>query len=126
MADKAADEAARLHTLVGSAQALIENGQSLMEAELAFQKARAGFVLSRAKGIIALGALALALLFFVLMALIVGLLLALAPLLGPWGALGAVVGGLLLVTALCVLGVIRRVGSIRKALKGSASKGDAA
>ena len=96
-----------------------------MEAELAFQKARAGFVLRRAKGILALGALALALLFFVLMALIVGLLLALAPLLGPWGALGAVVCGLLLITALCVLGVIRRVGTIRKALKGS-GKGDAA
>jgi uncharacterized membrane protein YqjE len=121
-----ADEAARLHTLVGSAQALIENGQSLMEAELAFQKARAGFVLRRAKGILALGALALALLFFVLMALIVGLLLALAPLLGPWGALGAVLAGLLLIAALCVLGVIRRIGTIRKALKGSAKGSNAA
>ena len=121
-----ADEAASLHTLVGSARGLIENGQSLMEAELAFQKARASFVLRRTKGILALGALALALLFFVLMALIVGLLLALAPLLGPWGALGAVVAGLLLITALCVFGVIRRISTIRKALNGSAKGSDAA
>ena len=121
-----AEEAARLHTLVGSAEALFENGQSLLEAELAFQKARAGFLFSRAKGILGLAALALALLFFVLMALVVGLLLALAPLIGPWGALAAVVGGLLAIAGVCVRGVVRRVATVRKALKGPASKGDAA
>jgi hypothetical protein len=47
-----------------------------------------------------LGALVLALLFFVLMALVMGLLLALTPLLGTWGALGVVVAGLLLLTLL--------------------------
>ena len=120
------EEAARLHTLVGSAQALLENGQSLVEAELTFQKARAGFVLGRTKGIVGLAALALALLFFTLMALVLGLLLALTPLIGPWGALGAVVGGLLAITALCVLGVIRRIGAVRRALKGTAENGDAA
>ncbi len=121
-----ADEAARLHTLVGSAQALLENGQSLVDAELTFQKARVGFVLGRTKGILGLAALALALLFFTLMALVLGMLLALTPLIGPWGALAAVVGGLLAITALSVLGVVRRIGAVRKALKGSAGKRDAA
>ena len=120
-----AEEAARLDTLVGSAEALFENGQSLLKAELAFQKARVGFVVRRAKGILGLAALALALLFFVLMALVVGLLLALAPLIGPWGALAAVVGGLLGITALCVLGVVRRIGAVRKALNGPSETGDA-
>lgn len=104
--------------LLGSARALLGEGQSLLETELAFQKARAGFVLSRAKGILALGALALALLFFALMALVMGLLLALAPLIGPWGALAAVVLGLLALTGLCVLGVLRGIGAVTRAIKG--------
>ncbi len=124
-ADDPARDTARLHTLVGSAQALFEDGQSLLEAELAFQKARATFVFSRAKGILGLAALALALLFFVLMALVVGLLLALAPLIGPWWALLVVVAGLLVTTALCILGVIQRVKAVTKAFKSTASKGDA-
>lgn len=105
-------------SLIGGARALLEDGQTLIAAEIAFQKARAGFVLGRAKGILALAALALALLFFVLMALVVGLLLALAPLIGPWGALGVVLLGLLGLTGLCVLGVIRRVRAVGRALKG--------
>ncbi|MBX9885357.1 MAG: phage holin family protein [Novosphingobium sp.] len=109
--------------LLGGARALLEDGQTLLAAEIAFQKARAGFVLGRAKGILVLGVLALALLFFALMALVVGLLLALAPLVGPWGALAVVVLGLLALTGLSVLGVIRRIGAITRALKG---KDDAA
>jgi hypothetical protein len=63
------------------------------------------------------------LVFFVLMALVVGLLLALAPLLGAWGALAAVVLGLLALTGLCVLGVVMRFHKVRAALTG---KGDTA
>jgi len=50
----------------------------------------------------------------------VGLLLALAQLIGPWGALVVVVLGLLGLTGLCVLGVVRRIGAVRRALKGPA------
>ena len=105
-------------SLLGGARALLEDGQALLEAELAFQKARAGFVLGRVKGVLALGALALALLFFALMALVMGLLLALAPLIGPWGALAVVVLGLLALTGLSVLGAVRRVKAITRTLKG--------
>jgi len=117
------DTAAADDGLLGSARALLGEGQSLLEAELAFQKARASFVLGRAKSILALGALALALLFFALMALVMGLLLALAPMIGPWGALGVVVLGLLALTGLCVLGMIRGIGAVTRAIK---NKGDAA
>lgn len=110
-------------SLLGGARALLEDGQTLLAAEIEFQKARAGFVLGRAKGILALGGLALALLFFALMALVMGLLLALAPLIGPWGALAVIVLGLLGFTGLCVLGVVRRIGAITRALRG---KDDAA
>lgn len=105
-------------SLIGGARALFEDGQSLFAAEIAFQKARVGFVLGRAKGILALAALALALLFFALMALVVGLLLALAPLIGPWGALAVVLLGLLALTGVSVLGIVRRVKSTLRALKG--------
>ena len=116
-------DTAEQDSLLGSARALLEDGQTLLAAELEFQKARVGFVLGRAKGVIALGALALALLFFALMALVVGLLLALGPLIGPWAALGVVVTGLLALTGLCVLGAVRRVRSTLRALSG---KDDAA
>jgi uncharacterized membrane protein YqjE len=112
----AADDAAGLHSLFDNARALFENGKELAGAELAFQKARAGFVWSGAKGILALAALALSLVFFVLMALVVGLLLALGPVLGAWGALGAVVLGLLALIGLCVLGVVSRLRAMRAAL----------
>lgn len=111
--DTGADE-----SLLGGARALLEDGQSLIAAELEFQKARAGFVLGRAKSILTLAALALALLFFALMALVVGLLLALAPLIGPWGSLAVVFFGLLALTGLSVLGILRRVKSTLRALKG--------
>lgn len=112
------ETAARDDSLLSGARALLEDGQALLAAEIEFQKARAGFVLGRAKGILVLAALALVLLFFALMALVVGLLLALAPLISPWGALAVVVLGLLALTGLSVLGVVRRIGAISRALKG--------
>ncbi|MBX9663715.1 phage holin family protein [Novosphingobium sp.] len=112
------EKAAGNDSLLGGARALLEDGQTLLAAEIEFQKARAGFVLGRAKGILVLAALALVLLFFALMALVMGLLLALAPLLGPWGALAVVVLGLLALTGLSVLGVVRRIGAISRALRG--------
>jgi len=52
------------------------------------------------------------------MALVVGLLLALAPLIGPWGALAVVLTGLLVLTGLCLLGVLSSVRAVARALKG--------
>ncbi len=72
--------------------------RQLATTEIAYQSTRFRLMGKAAAWCAAGGGLALALLFFVLMALVVGLLLALAPILGAWGALGAVIGGLLMAT----------------------------
>ncbi len=82
---------------------LIAAARQMASAELAYQSARARLLAKAAAWIAGGATLAVVLLYFVLLALVVGLLLALAPLLGHWGALGAVVGGLLLATLIAAL-----------------------
>lgn len=82
---------------------LAADARVLAQAELAFQKSRAAFAGQEIKRIAILGVFAAVLVFFALMALTLGLVLALTPLLGAWGATAAVVGGLLLVAAIAGL-----------------------
>jgi hypothetical protein len=82
---------------------LADDARALAEAEFAYQKSRAAFAGREVKRIAILGALAAALVFFSLMALTVGLVIALTPLLTAWGATAAVFAGLLLVAGLCAL-----------------------
>ncbi len=82
---------------------LIAAARQMASAEVAYQSTRARLMAKAAAWIAGGAAMALALLFFALMALVVGLLLALAPVLGHWGALGAVVGGLVLATLIAAL-----------------------
>lgn len=76
----------------------VADGRTLLEAELAYQKSRAVVAGQGAKGVAGWGLLALALVFFTLMALVMGLLLALESLLGGWGAMALVVLVLLAAT----------------------------
>ncbi len=76
--------------LVALLRALIEDAQTLVEAEAGYWRTAFGFAVGRAKNIALLLVAALFFAFFTLMAIVVGLLLALTPLIGPWGALGAV------------------------------------
>lgn len=99
---------AATRSLVEDVKCLVEDGRTLVEAELAYQKSRVAVAGAGAKGIAGWTVLALALVFFTLMALVVGLLLALAPALGSWGALAAVVLGLLAFTALSAWTAMRR------------------
>ena len=78
--------------------ALVEDAQTLAEAEAGYIKAAIAFALGRIKGIAIALVLALFFLFFTLMAIVVGLLLALAPMIGAWPAAGAVTGVLALLT----------------------------
>jgi hypothetical protein len=80
-------------------EALIDDGKTYLEAELAYQKTRAAFVADRAKGAIIFGAVAALFGFLALIGLTVGLIIALSPLLTPWGASG-------LVVALLVIGAL--------------------
>ena len=86
--------------LVDDLRQLAADGRTLLEAELTYQKSRAALAGKAAGGIAGWGALALALVFFALMALVMGLILALTPLLGAWVAMAAVVVGLLVAAAL--------------------------
>ncbi len=90
-------------SMVEELRLLIAAARQMASAELAYQTARARLMAKAAAWIAGGALLALVLLYFVLMALVVGLLLALAPVLGHWGALGAVIGGLLLVTLIAAV-----------------------
>ncbi len=96
-----AGEDATAPSLAALLRALIEDAQTLVEAETGYWRRALGYALGRVKALAILLVLALFFLFFTLMALVVGLLLALAPLLGAWGALGLVAGTLALATGAC-------------------------
>lgn len=82
-------------SLVDDVRELVTDGRTLLEAELAYQKSRAALAGRTAKSMAGWIALALSLVFFALMALVMGLLLILAPLIGGIGATLAVVAALL-------------------------------
>ena len=87
-------------SLVDDVKQLAHDGRTLLEAELAYQKSRAAVAGQGAKGIAGWGGLALALVFFALMALVMGVLLALSATLGAWAATAVVVAALVLTAAL--------------------------
>lgn len=83
-------------TLFEEAAALIDDGRNYAQAEIAFQKTRAKLA-GRSVGIALLCViLALILLNIAFLALAVGLVIALEPLVTIWGAIAIVVGVLLL------------------------------
>lgn len=89
---------------------LFTSTRAAFDSEIAYQKARAALAAKLVMRIAGLVALALALLFFVLMALIVGGLLGLAAWLGPWVATGIMVALLLIITIWSALRAKRAVG----------------
>lgn len=91
---------------------LFTSTRAAFESEIEYQKARAGMALRLVLRIAGLTALALALVFFLLMALIMGSLLGLATLVGAWGAMGIVVALLVLITFWSVVKVKRAVGRL--------------
>lgn len=111
MADEAPpliDEQAADRSLVDDVRQLVDDGRTFVEAELAYQKSRAIVAGMAAKSIAGWVLLGLALLFFTLMALVLGLILILTPAIGPVGATLAVVLGLLAMSALSGFTALRR------------------
>lgn len=78
-------------SLMADVDALIADGKTYLEAELAYQKTRAGFAANRLKWTVLYGAAAFGLIHLAGIALTVGAVIALAPLVGPWIATGLVV-----------------------------------
>lgn len=89
-----------LGSLFDDAYALYEDGRTYLEAEVAFQKSRATFAAHESKSGIVFAMAAMGLLHLALLGLVVGLIIALEPFLGAFGAMGLVVG------ALTVLGIL--------------------
>ncbi len=87
----AIDEAAENRSLIDDVEVLIEDGRTYLEAELNFQKTRALFIGDRAKGVALCLLLGLMFAWMALIGLTIGLIFALTPSLGGWGATGVVV-----------------------------------
>lgn len=103
------DEAEDGPTLAEDLRDLAEEAKALALAELAYQKSRATYAASEAKGIAILAVVALVFVFFAVMAFVVGLVIALGPLLTAWGAMVVVTLGLLAITAACGLSIRARM-----------------
>lgn len=95
-------------SLVDDVRQLVDDGKTLLEAELAYQKSRAALAGQGVKAVAGWGTLALALAFFALMALIMGLVLGLAQLVGPWWAMAIAFVAILGAAASCALVAARR------------------
>lgn len=99
---------ARERSLPEDLRQLADDARALAEAELAYQRTRAAFAGQESKRIALLGVFAAVLVFFSLMALTVGLVIALTPVLTAWGATAAVFGGLLIVAGVFALLALSR------------------
>lgn len=102
-----AEDAAE-RSLVEDVRQLVDDGRTLLEAELTYHKSRAVVATKAARSVAGWGVLALSLVFFALMALVLGLVLALVPALGAVGATVAVTAGLLAMGALSGWVAVRR------------------
>ena len=93
-------EAAEDRALIDDVEVLIEDGKTYLEAELNYQKSRALFAGDRAKGAALYGLVAFVFAWMALIGLTIGLIFALTPTLGGWGATGVVVAAWLLAAGL--------------------------
>lgn len=117
IADRDPEEnAEELRSLLDDLRALIEDGRTYLEAELVYQKTRAAFVADRAKAAALFGVAAGVIGFVALIALAVGLIFALTPLLTAWGATALVVVLLAMVALVCVRMAARSWSQIAAAL----------
>lgn len=86
-------------SLLGDVEALIEDGKTYAEAELEYQKSRAVYAFKRARRAAILGGFSAVMVVLALLSVVIGALISLIPVLGPWGAIGVVVFVLLLCAA---------------------------
>lgn len=105
-------------SLMADIDALIGDTKTYLEAEVTYQKSRAGFTANRLKWTAVYGAAAFGLLHLALIALTVGVVIALVPLVGPWLATGIVVAGLLGGATVFVLRLRSKLSDIRDVFEG--------
>lgn len=103
------------YSLTDDVHALLEDGKTYAEAELRFQKSRAGYIANRAKGAIVFALGAFGVLHLALIAATVGLVIALVPLVGAWGATAIVTIAFILAGAGLLALLKQRLDDIRAA-----------
>ena len=111
-------------SLADDVRALVDDGKTYLEAELQFQKSRAALAVGRGKSGAIYGVAAAAIAHLALIALVVGLLFSLAPVIGPWGATGIVVGVLLILSAVLALMARSRFARLSAVFADPAKPGD--
>lgn len=93
---------------------LAQDARSYAEAEFQFQKSRAAYAASASKSVLLYAVVALVLVFFAAMALVVGLVIALAPLITAWGSTALVTLVLLGLAVFLLLRAKKKIGVIMK------------
>jgi len=101
---------------------LAGEAKTLAQAEFALQKSRAAFVGAEARSIALLLVAAAVLVFFAVMACVVGTVIALGPVIGPWGAMAAVTLALLVIA---VIGALRAKSKLKRMMTIIGGKNDA-
>jgi uncharacterized membrane protein YqjE len=112
----AGDPAPMDDSLIDDVRNLVDDGKTYVEAELQYQKSRAALVLDRSRSGAIYGAAALVLVHLALIALVVGLVIALTPLITAWGATALVVGVLVAIALVFGLKAKGKFASISTAL----------
>jgi len=113
---------ARERSLNEDLQKLAQEARAYAQAELTYQKARAGYAAASAKTIALCVVVAAVLAFFAAMALVVGLIIALAPLITAWGSTAVVTLGLLAIAGFLVLRAKKRATLMLNALGGEGAQ----
>lgn len=90
-------------SLAEDLRALADESRAYATAEIEFQKTRAGFAGKRIVRLAIFAALSLGFIWLAMITLPVGLLIALAPQVGIWPAIGIAVGAFLVLGAICAL-----------------------
>lgn len=97
--------------------AFLDDGKTYVESELQYQKTRAAFAIAKGRAGAAYGLVALAVIHLALVALVVGLVIALTPMIGALGATAVVVGLLLIVGVIFALAARRRFALLAAAYR---------
>lgn len=113
------DEALDNRSLIDDVKSLVDDGRVALQAEVNFQKTRLALCGKEGRNLVIFAVAGLLLSFFTLVALTVGLLLALIPAVSAWGATGIVTGVFIVALVVCLLGALRSWRKIRSAFKGT-------
>lgn len=106
------EEATDKPGLVEQLHGLYADGRELIDAEIGFQKARIAAAGRQVRTMAALVFVGLVLIGCALIALVVGTMIALVPLIGAWGAMGATVLGSLVLAGVAFWLAVRRIGKV--------------